>query len=268
MHIREAEVSSRVAIGELFVLNAKLVKDGGMEVVDVDSVFDGVYAELIGGAIHETSFDTSASHEHGKTSMVVVPASLFLVFVFADLGVWSPAKFTAPDDEGFVEKAAVFQVVKEGCGSFVAVGTKFSMAIVIVAVSVPGLFAVIQVVDLYEADAGFTEATSQEATLRKLGSPVAFMDVLGLLGNIEHIGRFGLHGVGEFHGTDLRIEFGVLLSLFEMNLVEGIDEIELMTLLFPGKVRVVEIGNEFFNCHVTGVDCGGLVFSGKEAIGP
>ena len=268
MHIGQTEVASRVAIGELFVLNAELVKDGGVEVVDVDSVFDGVYAELIGGAIHETSFDTSASHEHGKTSMVVVPASLFLVFVFADLGVWSPAKFTAPDDEGFVEKATVFQVVKESCGGFVTVGTKSAMAVIIVAVSVPGLFAVVQVVDLYEADAGFTEATSQEATLRKLGAPVAFMNVLGFLGNIEHIRSLGLHGVGEFHCTDLGIEFGVLFSLFEMNLVEGVDEIELMTLLFSGKVRVVEIGNEFVHCHVTGVDSGGLVFSGKEAIGP
>ena len=142
------------------------------------------------------------------------------------------------------------------------------MAVIIVAVSVPGLFAVVQVVDLYEADAGFTEATSQKATLRKLGAPVAFMNVLGLLGKIEHIGRFGLHGVGEFHRTDLGIELGVLLSLFEMNVVEGIDEVELMTLLFPGKVRVVEIGDQFFHRHVTGVDCSGLVFSGKEAIGP
>ena len=142
------------------------------------------------------------------------------------------------------------------------------MAIVIVAVSVPGLFAAVQVVNLYEADAGFTEATSQEATLRKLGAPVAFMNVLGFLGNIEHIRSLGLHGVGEFHCTDLGIEFGVLFSLFEMNLVEGVDEIELMTLLFSGKVRVVEIGNEFVHCHVTGVDSGGLVFSGKEAIGP
>ena len=142
------------------------------------------------------------------------------------------------------------------------------MAVIIVAVSVPGLLSVVQVVYLYETNSGFTKATSQEATLRKLGAPVAFMDVFRLLGNIKNIGCFGLHGVGEFHGTDLRIEFGVLLSLFEMNLVEGIDEVELVTLLFSGKVRVVEIRNEFFHFHIGGVDCGSLVFSWKEAIGP
>ena len=121
--ISQAEVASGVAIGELFVLNAKLVKDGGVEVVDVDSVFDGVYAELIGGAIHEAAFYASSSHEHGKASMVVVPTGLFLVLIFAELGVRSPTKFTAPDYEGFVEKAPVFQVVEKSGGGFVAVGT-------------------------------------------------------------------------------------------------------------------------------------------------
>ena len=46
MHIGEPVVAAAVAIGETFVVEANEVEDGGVQVVDVNFVFNGVPAEL------------------------------------------------------------------------------------------------------------------------------------------------------------------------------------------------------------------------------
>ena len=47
MHIGEAEVAAGVAVGELFVFEAELVENGGVEVVEVDAILDGGDAILV-----------------------------------------------------------------------------------------------------------------------------------------------------------------------------------------------------------------------------
>ena len=51
MHISEAEVPALATEGKSFMVDAELMKNGGMEVVDVDFVLDGVVAELVGGTV-------------------------------------------------------------------------------------------------------------------------------------------------------------------------------------------------------------------------
>ncbi len=51
MHVGQAEVAAGVAVGEAFVVEAHLVQQCGVEVVDVDSVLDGSRAEVIGAAV-------------------------------------------------------------------------------------------------------------------------------------------------------------------------------------------------------------------------
>ena len=41
VHVGQAEVAAGVAVGELFVVEAQQVQDRGVQVVDVDRVFDG-----------------------------------------------------------------------------------------------------------------------------------------------------------------------------------------------------------------------------------
>jgi hypothetical protein len=48
--IGQAEVAAGVAVGEAGVVQAEEVKDGGVQVVEVDLVGDGVMAEVVGGA--------------------------------------------------------------------------------------------------------------------------------------------------------------------------------------------------------------------------
>ena len=51
VHVGQAEVAAGVAVGELLVVEAEQVQDRGVQVVDVDAVFDGLEAELVGGAV-------------------------------------------------------------------------------------------------------------------------------------------------------------------------------------------------------------------------
>ena len=83
------------------MVDAHEVKDGSVEVVEVDGFFFGVVAVVVGRAVNGAWFDTAASHEHGEAVWIVVTS------VFA-LGGWGAPEFAAPKNESFVEKAALF----------------------------------------------------------------------------------------------------------------------------------------------------------------
>ena len=51
MNIRKAEIAALEAVGELLVIDAQLMENGGVEIVNVDDVFHGVVAEVVGFAV-------------------------------------------------------------------------------------------------------------------------------------------------------------------------------------------------------------------------
>ena len=58
--VRQPEVPARVAVRELRVVQAEQVQDGGVQVVDVHAVFDGMVAVLVRRAVDGARFDASA----------------------------------------------------------------------------------------------------------------------------------------------------------------------------------------------------------------
>ena len=48
VHVGQAEVAALEAVGQPGVVEAQQVQDRGVQVVDVDAIFDGVEAELVG----------------------------------------------------------------------------------------------------------------------------------------------------------------------------------------------------------------------------
>ena len=58
--VGQAEVSAGVVEGELFVVQAQQVQNGGLQVVNVDGIFDDMEAEFIGGSQSHTLFDSAA----------------------------------------------------------------------------------------------------------------------------------------------------------------------------------------------------------------
>ena len=99
--VGEAEVSAGVAVGELFVIETHEVENGGVEVVDVDFVFDGCEAEFVGGAVGHAAFDTATGQPDGEAVVVVVAT-------IGTFGDGSPAEFTAPEDESVFKESAGF----------------------------------------------------------------------------------------------------------------------------------------------------------------
>lgn len=68
------EVAALESRGELGVIEAELVEDGRVEVMDVDFVFDCVEAEVVGLAVVDTAFDAAAGEPHGEGVGVVIAA--------------------------------------------------------------------------------------------------------------------------------------------------------------------------------------------------
>ena len=106
-----------VHVDDFGVIEAEEAEDGCVDVVDVHLVFRRIKAEVVGGADGLATFDSASGHPHGEASGVVVPSIAF----FAHRGT---AEFATPDDEGFVEEAALFEVGDEADDGLVDLGTK------------------------------------------------------------------------------------------------------------------------------------------------
>ena len=64
VHISQPMIASLVSIGELFVINTQTMKNGGMQIVNLHSIFDGLITELIGGTVDDPGLDSSSGHPH------------------------------------------------------------------------------------------------------------------------------------------------------------------------------------------------------------
>ena len=95
MHVGEAEVSALEAVGELFVVEAEEVEEGGVEVVDVDLAVDDAEAEFVALAVDVTTLEAGAGHPHCEGFNVVIAADGLAVLAHR-----GAAKFTTPDHEG------------------------------------------------------------------------------------------------------------------------------------------------------------------------
>ena len=154
MHIGQPVVSSLKKVSQLFVVDAELVEDGGVKIVDVDGVFGDVVAEFVRSSVGDAGLDASAGHPDGETFGVVVAAIIF-TGEFA-LAVGGSAEFATPDHEGVVEHAALLEVLDQGGGRLVGVATLAGELFGQGEVLVPA-----HVVELDETDIPFSHSSSQ-----------------------------------------------------------------------------------------------------------
>ena len=97
----ELLMQAGVEVVESVGVEAELVQDRSMEVLDVKAVLDGRAAELVGSADAGSTFDSAAGHPHGEAEGVVVAAG-----ALGELGGGLAAELAAPDDERLIEQAA------------------------------------------------------------------------------------------------------------------------------------------------------------------
>jgi len=77
------------------------VENRGLEVVDVDRVFDDVETKIVRLAIGGARFGAAAGEEHGETAGMVI-ASRFKALEIS-LPCDAPPEFATPDDERVFE---------------------------------------------------------------------------------------------------------------------------------------------------------------------
>ncbi len=135
------------------MVEAHLVEDGGVEIVDVDGVFDDIIAKLIGFAVH-ARLDAPARHPDREGAGVMVAP----VIVESELAltIVGSAKFAAPDNERFVQQAPLLQVGYQGRRRLIYVFGLTQNFAGQIAVGVPAL-----VVKLHEAYAFFGKFSGQ-----------------------------------------------------------------------------------------------------------
>jgi hypothetical protein len=89
------------------------VEDGGVEVVERMDVFDGFLAEFVGVSGADAGLHAGTGHPAGEAVGIVIAA----FGAFLEEG--HAAELGAPDDEGVVEQAALFQVADQRGGGLV-----------------------------------------------------------------------------------------------------------------------------------------------------
>ena len=204
---REALVEALVFDAEAFVVESELVEDGGVEVADVDGIFDDVVTELVSLAVGLARLDAATSHPHREAAGMVIAS--VVVLGERSLTVDGAAEFAAPDDEGVVEEASLLEVADEGPGGLVDFFGLDGEAGGDFVVEVPAA-----VEDLGEAHAAFSHAPGEEAVVGEgagfidIGS-VHFFDVGGFAGGVDEIGNRALHAEGHFVLGDASLGLGV-----------------------------------------------------------
>src|SRR5262249_36951526 len=103
---RRPFVAAVVRVDQLLVVEAEAVQEGGVEVVDVGGLINGVEADLVGSTVGDAALDPTPGHPGREAPGVVVAA-------VAALAHGRAAEFAAPDHERAVEQAAALQVFQQ-----------------------------------------------------------------------------------------------------------------------------------------------------------
>ena len=89
MHVGQAEISPGVTEGELLVVKTHQVQDGRVQIVNVDSVLDGVVTVVVCRTEMNSRFESTSRHPPGEAVRIMVAA----VFAFR---CWRPPELASP----------------------------------------------------------------------------------------------------------------------------------------------------------------------------
>ncbi len=127
-----------------------------MKIVDVYFVFYGMQTQFVGFANDLSAFYPATGHPHGKAGRVVIPSVSFLAHR-------RTAKFSAPDDEGFVQKPSGFEVSDKTDYGQVDLPAKPGVIALHLAMAIP--LASGSVIELDKANPAFDQPSGEQALL-------------------------------------------------------------------------------------------------------
>jgi hypothetical protein len=95
-NIGEAELPTLEEVSQFFMVDAHLIKDGGVQIVDRTWIANHVVSEIVGLPDHGTGLDASAGHPDREAAGMMVPS------IVAALGEDGAAELAAPHHQGII----------------------------------------------------------------------------------------------------------------------------------------------------------------------
>ena len=106
----ELLVEPQMTVGESFMIKAQQVQHGGMEVTNVNRIFDDVVGKVISLTIDLAGAGTATTHPHGEAAGVMVAAKVGARPI-EPLAIVGAAELAAPYDQRLIEHAAIGEVL-------------------------------------------------------------------------------------------------------------------------------------------------------------
>src|SRR5690606_15518286 len=195
MDVGQPEVATGITVRKLFVVEAHHAQHRGVQVVDVNAIFDRLEAELVRGTVSLPAPRTTAGHPDREAVMVVVAAvDLALVrALLRKLDRRCTAELTAPKHERFFEQPALLEVFEQRADRLIALLGQIAVSNFEVVVAIPRLPRTVP--DLHVAHTPLDEPPGDQDLSGLSPGAVHVENVLRLARNIERLGGFGLHPI-------------------------------------------------------------------------
>ena len=264
MHIGQAEIAAGVAVGELLVIEAQQVQDRGVQVVDVDRVFDGLEAEFVGRAV-----DVARLSRRRRPSTCVKPYGLWsrplpaLALRQLTVGVRpnSPPQMTSV----LVEQAALLQVLSSAGDGLIASSRQcvrwFASMSSWLSHGCPSPCQTC------------TNRTPRSTSRRAMRicrpctpGPYISRMWLRLAADIEGVGRFHLHAIGQLEGLHAGFELRRRRrAVARACRLSDCTQIELPPLLGRRSSNCFDVLDQLFDIVVLAIDVRALIDAGQKA---
>ena len=237
INVRQAEVAAGVAVGEPFVVEAKHMKQRGVQIVDGDAIFDARKPNSSVAPWHVAPLETAAGHEHREPVRVMIAA----VAAFGDRRT---AEFAAPDHRRFIEQTSAFEIADQGGTGAVHIRASAAQVAVDLVMIVPRLAGTI--VDVNRCRRRARRAVREDAAVGERRRAIFFAHGRGFAAQIERFVSFGLHAKGGFHRLDAGFEEFVAADRLFVVAVELLYEVELLALCRGGQLPIAQVADHSF----------------------
>ena len=125
-NIRQPVPATQVFKNQFFMIQAQLMQNSGLKIVHMHRIFDDIVAKLVGFAIHNSWFNTTARHPDPEAARMMI-ASIIIFGQFA-LTIVGTAKFTAPDHQCFIQQPPLFQIGNQRGRSLIDIFCLFAIS--------------------------------------------------------------------------------------------------------------------------------------------
>lgn len=128
--VRQAEFATLISVGQPFVVHAEQMKNRGVEIVYVDSVFTYIHSEVVGLSVTDSAFDPAAGQPHREGVFVMVTSGKPFVLRVAALPQRRSTKFRPPNNQCVFQQVSlleIFQQRRDRSVGFFALGRQPSL---------------------------------------------------------------------------------------------------------------------------------------------